>query len=81
MLCAPDQFPVREYLPSSEQMNLSAAFVELRGALGLIDCDPSKRDSLARLLDQSLAAYQAGDPVRGSHLLQDFQDLIFGRQD
>jgi hypothetical protein len=80
VLCAPDDFPVEDYLPASEQMTLDRAFVRLRQALDTLDpkvVTAKKRPTLLNLLDESLAAYRVGDQFAGAHLLQDFQDLIF----
>jgi hypothetical protein len=80
VLRAPDRFPHEDYLSAGEQMNLEKAFAELRSGLELIDpevADAGKRKVLSSLLDQALTAYKAGDEVRGAHLVQDFQDLIF----
>ncbi|WP_161964586.1 hypothetical protein [Xanthomonas arboricola] len=43
--------------------------------------DDAKRRHLASLLDQAFAAYKAGDELKGAHLVQDFQTLIFKRND
>jgi hypothetical protein len=84
VLCAPHQFPVRDYLPPDAQMNLDKAFDELRRGIDLIEpdmADDAKRKHLGSLLDQALVAYRAGDELKGAHLVQDFQDLIFKRSD
>ncbi|MFC0156126.1 hypothetical protein ACFFJ4_21825 [Xanthomonas dyei] len=84
VLCAPDNFPVRDYLPADAQMNLDRAFAELRHGIELIEhdmADDAKRKHLASLLDQAFAAYKAGDELRGAHLVQDFQNLIFKLND
>ena len=65
-------------------MTLDKAFDELRRGIDLIEsdmADDAKRKHLASLLDQALAAYKAGDEFKGAHLVQDFQDLIFKRND
>ena len=80
VLCAPDNFPHEDYLPSDDQMSLEKAFGELRDAVELIDPEvapPRKREHLYGLLDQALAAYRSGDDFNGAHRLQDFQDEIF----
>lgn len=80
VLRAPDRFPKEDYLSADQQMNLDRAFEELRVGMRFIDpgvADDAKRRALTALLDRSLAAYRAGDDVKGAHLLQDFQDLIF----
>ena len=80
VLCAPDRFPVEDYLPPDQQLNLEKAFVELRKGVDLIDkavAPAEKRRSLLQLLDQSLASYRSGDDVSGAHLLQDLDALVF----
>ncbi|PPU49949.1 hypothetical protein XdyCFBP7245_22035 [Xanthomonas dyei] len=65
-------------------MNLDRAFAELRHGIELIEhdmADDAKRKHLASLLDQAFAAYKAGDELRGAHLVQDFQNLIFKLND
>ena len=77
---APNTFPVEDYLPPEEQMNLDRAFVELRRGLELVEpgvADEEKKAKLAALLDQSLEAYRSGDEIKGAHLLNDFEGMIF----
>lgn len=84
VLSAPNSFPVEDYLPPEQQMTLEKAFDELRRGIELIEpdmADDAKRKHLASLLDQALAAYKAGEEFKGAHLVQDFQDLIFKRND
>jgi hypothetical protein len=80
VLCAPNQFPARDYLPQSDQMNLDRAFAELRGAITLIrpELSDARRMALLDLLERSLGAYRADQVRQGAHLLQDFQDAVFG---
>jgi hypothetical protein len=80
VLCAPDRFPVEDYLAPDQQMNLDKAFAELRKGVDLVDkavAPDEKRATLLDLLDRSIAAYRSGDDVRGAHLLQDVEALIF----
>lgn len=80
VLRAPDRFPVEDYLPADQQMNLDRAFDELRRGLGLVEpevANDEKRKGLQQLLDESLNAYRMGDDMKGAHLLQDFEALIF----
>ena len=84
VLRAPDRFPVEDYLPADQQMTLEMAFEQLREGVEIAypnDFHPEKRTILNSLLDQSFAAYKAGEEVKGAHLLQDFQDNIFKRPD
>ena len=80
VLCAPDDFPKRDYLPPDRQMNLDRAFEELRLAIELVEADFPGADlqrGLSVALNRSLQSYRQGDVVAGAHSLQDFQDLIF----
>ncbi|MDW3687849.1 hypothetical protein RA280_40215 [Cupriavidus sp. CV2] len=77
---APDRFPIEDYLPLDQQMNLGRAFAELRHGLEFVDptvAGEEKKQKLSALLDASFAAYSSGDDVKGAHLLQDFEGLIF----
>lgn len=79
-LTAPDRFPVRDYLKPDQQMNLDRAFAELRNGLQLVDpevADEKKRAQLSALLEDSLSAYRSSDDIKGAHLLNDFEALIF----
>jgi exonuclease VII small subunit len=80
VLCAPDDFPEEDYLQPDEQMNLERAFEELRNALNLVKPsklnDAKRRDALS-LLEESLNSYRSGNDIKGAHLLQDFQNVIF----
>ena len=80
-MCAPDRFRVREFRSDVDQLTLDRAFEELRSALEFVELRhdrPGFHVELNRLLDESLRAYVAGEEVAGAHLLQDFQNLIFG---
>jgi hypothetical protein len=82
VLTAPNRFPVRDYLAQDQQMNLDRAFAELRKGLQLVAAevsDEEKKTNLSALLDDSLTAYRTGDDVRGAHLLNAFEALIFKR--
>ena len=80
VLRAPNRFPHEDYLPNDEQMTLEKAFSELQNGLSLVEKDhPGACASrkLHDLLNSSLAEYQNGNEVKGAHLLQDLQNLIF----
>lgn len=80
VLRAPNSFPVEDYLPPEEQMTLEKAFAELRRGLQMVDPEVAnelKREKLSSMLEASLIAYRAGDEVKGAHLLQDFEGMIF----
>lgn len=77
---APDRFPTEDYLLPEQQMTIEKAFDELRRGLGFIDREVANEDKLRKLsslLDESFAAYRSSDEVKGAHLLQDFEALIF----
>lgn len=81
VLRAPNRFPVEDYRAADDQLNLDRAFEELRLGLKFVasrGADPGFHDRLGEVLAASLAAYRAGDRRRGAHLLQDFQNMIFG---
>jgi hypothetical protein len=78
---APDRFRHRDHRAPEDQLNLDRAFEELRLGLEFVaqrEADPGFHDRLGEVLAASLAAYRAGDRKRGAHLLQDFQNMIFG---
>lgn len=82
--CAPDRFPHEDFLPDNQQMNLERAFEQLRQGVAIAYPEiafADKRAALNGILDQSYAAYKAGEEVKAGHLLNDFQDGIFKRED
>jgi hypothetical protein len=84
VLGAPDDFPIEDYRASDDQLTLERAFEELRNGLAFVavsNSDPAFHDRLRAVLDESLAAYRAGERKKGAHRLQDFQDMIFGSSD
>ncbi len=79
VLSAPDRF-LWKILRDDEQMNLEKAFVELHRGIDLLDirvADENQKQKLREMLDVSLAAYHAGDDVKGAHTLQDLEAEIF----
>ena len=80
---APDRFPSREYLGPADQLTLEGAFEELRYGLRFVRPTTDELGTLRHLrelLVGALAAYRAGDDVRGAHLLQDFESIVFSGQ-
>jgi len=80
ILRAPNRFPVEDYLPADEQMTLDKAFSEIRTGLSFVDPEVAgveKRKILLDLLDASYLAYQRGGDIKGAHLLQKFEGMIF----
>jgi len=78
--CAPNDFPVEDYLRDDEQLTLSLAFSELQNGLALLNQAESKefdRPALALLLDRAHEAYRGGDEVAGVRLLEEFGAIAF----
>lgn len=80
VLYAPDEFPKEDYLEEHEQLDLDTAFSEITKGLELLKSnfpESSSYERLESLLTQALSAYQAGNDVKGAHLLQEFEALAF----
>jgi len=76
---APDQFVELDFLPEEHQLNLESGFRILNEKLYLVEPhmkQPGVMPQLRELLKESQAAYEAGEDIRGAHLLQDFESLI-----
>jgi hypothetical protein len=83
VLCAPDKFPVRDFLQPCDQLTLESAYSDLRGGMKFVAGqirDTTKIGELQCMLDQSLSLYQAGERVKAAHLLQDFEDAVLENQ-
>lgn len=82
VLSAPDHFSsvyVDIYGPDQGKI-LKTVFAQLDEGFHFIEKkvkDPVKLQQLRQLLKDSLAAYQAGDEMKGAHLLQDFEDIVW----
>lgn len=84
VLCAPNDFPYREWLADEDQLNLDRAFEEMRHSMTWMDeqvATPEKLPRMKELLEQSYQTYKKGDQYNGAHLLQDWEDMIFKRDD
>jgi hypothetical protein len=80
VLAAPDQFPKVGVFGDDQKKNLLAAFDILQEGMPLVEKkikDPVQLSRLQQLLNESLSAYQRGDDMKGAHLLQDFQNIVF----
>ena len=80
VLYAPDEFPEEDYLSASEQMNLEKAFEFLSKSMEFVKekiTDGDQLNKLKTLLDESKQAYENGDDVKGAHLLQEFEAIVF----
>ena len=74
VLCAPDDFPRRDYLAEQDQMNLERAFAELQKGIEIAGID---KTHLSLILEESLSLYKSGSQIEAAHKLQDFQNAIF----
>lgn len=82
VMCAPDKFPVRDFLPPEDQLTLDSAFEELNRGLHHLEKAIANQDSMPRiraLLDESLSLYKKGEKIQGAHLLQDLEDMLYGK--
>ena len=79
LLCAPDDFPDEDYLSPDEQMTLEKAFAELLTKLPIVTprVPPDVLPLLKTMLEMSLEASQHADSIRGAHILQEFEGLIW----
>jgi outer membrane protein assembly factor BamD (BamD/ComL family) len=84
MAYAPDNFPYRDFVAPDKQMNLDRAFEQLRDGIRIAYPEndaAEKHASLNALLDSAYAAYRNGECVQAGHILNEFQDSIFKRDD
>lgn len=84
VLSAPDRFRKEDFLKDEDQLTLERAFEEIRNGLEFVAAsgnDPTYHDRLRAVLEESLAAYRAGERKEGAHRLQDFRDMVFGACD
>jgi len=80
LLYAPDQFPMEDFLPADEQMNLARAFDLLRQGVEVAYPESEDSERLAMLnsmLDKTLMTYQRGDNIAAGHMLNMFEAAIF----
>jgi len=81
---APNDFPSEDYLETHEQMTLDMAFSELRRGIPFVaesHPNPNIAKDLNLILDEAFQFYSLGDDVKGAHRVQDFEALIFKRND
>ena len=80
VLSAPDRFAREDYLKDEDQLNLDRAFEELFYGMQFVRekiKDETEVTRLRGVLQDSYAAYKAGDAKRGAWLLQDFEKAVF----
>ena len=62
-------------------LDLKSGFDSLRHGLEAFAIprmkDPARRDEAKRLLEASYEAFKAGEEVKGAHLIQDFERVVF----
>lgn len=81
VICAPDKFPVRDFLKPEDQLNLESAFRDLIGGLIFVEGYVSDTGliEVKSMLESSLISYRNGQAMEGAHFLQDAEDLVFGK--
>jgi hypothetical protein len=80
IMCAPDDFPHRDFIPADQQMNLERAFEQLREGVDIAYPEGEfveKRTALNELLDDSYRRYRTGDVIQARNILEHFQNSIF----
>ena len=82
VMCAPDKFPVRDYLQPEDQLTLDTAFKDLHYGMQFVAKhvkDAERLSQIQAMLDEALVSYKQGLAIEGAHLLQDLEDMIFGK--
>jgi len=82
VMCAPDKFPVRDFLQPEDQLTLDTAFRDLNYGMQFVAKrikDSGKLSQIQTMLDAALLFYRQGETMKGAHLLQDLEDMIFGK--
>lgn len=82
VLCAPDRFAVRDFLDEDEQLTLETAYRDLNYGMQFVAKKVKNPEIVAQvqqMLDQSLSLYKSGEEQKGAHMLQDLEDIVFGK--
>src|SRR4051812_42011470 len=80
LISAPEGFAKEDYLQPDEQMTLDKAFAQLGSELSAVQSRIKDQHSmlvLRELLAMSHEAYRQGQDVRGAHILQEFEGIIW----
>jgi len=80
VLCCGNRFPKVGAFGDDQSENLEVAFLQLQEGLPLIAKklgNDEKLREVENLIGASLVAYRAGDRMRGAHLLQDIENIIY----
>lgn len=73
LLCAPDDFPVEDYLPTEKQLNLQRAYDELDKGLIFVKQRLNNDEKYQRVvadIKESKMAYEVGNESKGAQLIQ-----------
>lgn len=82
VLCAPDRFPVRDFLDEDEQLNIETAYRDLNYGMQFVAKkvkNPETVTKVQKMLDEFLTLYKRGEEQKGAHMLQDLEDVVFGK--
>jgi hypothetical protein len=82
VLCAPNRFAVRDFLDKDEQLTLETAYRDLNYGMQFVVKKVKKPEAVTQvqhILDESLALYKQGEEQKAAHMLQDLEDIIFGK--
>ena len=77
--CAPDLFPVEDWLAPDQQMDLERAFVGLRYGLDMARKEVGEvplLESCRELVEQAYAEYQAGRDMAGQVKLEEVDQFL-----
>jgi hypothetical protein len=80
VLSAPDRFPRVGPFSEDQRANVTHAFEQLSSAMTLVETmigDKARVEQLHGLLRAARLCYLEGEKLKGAHLLQDFQDMLF----
>lgn len=83
IVSAPNDFQKKDFLPEEDQLNLERAFLELNNGMEFVEKkidDETVVSKAQSLLDEALEAYKSGNRKKGAFLLQDFDELVFGKK-
>jgi hypothetical protein len=75
-MCAPDNFPQREGVPTELQWSLSLAFKGLREGLAFLPQNQRSSGVYAQLFDEAYRLYEEGDKKGGFLKLAEAQRVL-----
>jgi hypothetical protein len=77
--CAPNLFPVYDWIPPDEQMNLERAFFGLRSGFDLSTKEKGELPVFSKcreLVEEAYGLYRAGQPREGQAKLGEISELL-----